>query len=216
MKKRLKQISLFCGIALMMLAAFPVFAQENSQPQINKKPLQDFGNVLLNRVQNKEIVLTDNFLIEVEGELTPEGKFDLRKTKYIRSEGKPEIVEVAKNAIEAINDSGIFIYLKQLDVNKLNLIVAQNDEQIYMLLRSDLISENRAKTLSSNLNMIVSIGQTQSRDADAKTLLEGTSVSSNGKSVMIKTAVPKAVWQNMVKRQLEKAIAEKAKTRAGR
>ena len=211
MKNRFKSISLLCGTALILLAAFPIFAQTDSDMEINKKPLQDFGEMLSERVQKKEVVLTENFLVEIEGELTPAGKFDLQKTKYVRTEGDAKMADVAKSAIEAINDSGVFIYLKRLDVIKVNLILAQDDEQIYMSLKSDFVSENKAKTALSGMNMAVSMGKMQTEDADTKTILGGTSVSSSGKSAIIKTVIPKSVWQEMIERQLNKESEPKQK-----
>jgi hypothetical protein len=210
-KIRFRSISLLCGLALTMLAAFPVFAQTDSKDEINKQPLRDFGAGLSDRVRKKDIDLTKNFLVEIEGELTPEGKFDLQKTKYVRAEGNTKMVNIVKSAIETISDSGIFTYLKQLDMTKINLILAQDDEQIYMSLKSDLAPENKAKTVSSSLNTYVAIGkQIVAKDADAKTLSEGTSVSLNGKSVIIKTAVPKSVGQEMIQRKLNKEIEREA------
>ena len=148
MINRFKNISLICGIALVMLAAFPVFAQNNVE--INRKPLSDFGKDNLDpRLQNNELVLSDNFLVEVEGELDKNGKFDLQKTKYIRTEGNEKIADAAKSAIEAVNDSGVFGYLTQLGAKKINLVFAQNDEQIYAVINSELDSPKRAKTLKS-------------------------------------------------------------------
>lgn len=208
MINRLKQFSILCGIALM-LAAFPVFAQENSAPEINKKPLQDFGGMLIDRVQRKEVDLSKNFLVELISELTKDGKFDLSKTKYIKSEGDRQMIDAAKSAIEAVNNSGIFVYVSGMDISKIDLIVAQDDENMYMIFKSDSVSENKAKTKASGLKSLAAIGKIQAKDDDAKTLLAGTNVFADGKSVIIKTSVEKSVGQAMIQREMEKESARR-------
>lgn len=213
---RLRQIFLLCGIVLT-LAAFSVFAQEDQSAKLNKKPLQDFGAKVLSQVQNKEVDLNSNFLVEVSGELTKEGKFDLQKTKYIRSEGDEKMIAVAKSAIESINDSGIFIYLSRLEFSKINLILEQNDNEISAVIKGDTVSEQKARMTASALNVLISMGNSQVKDDDdSKVILGGTKVSANDKSVTIKTAVPKSVGQAMIQRHLNKEIERKEKAKAGR
>lgn len=214
--KRLKQIFLLCGIVLTF-AAFPVFAQENRSPEINKEPLQDFGAKVLSQVQNKEVDLSQNFLVEVSAELTKEGKFDLQKTKYIRSEGDEKMIAVAKEAIEAINDNGIFIYLSRLEFSKINLILEQNDNEILAVIKGDVVSEQKARMTASALNALISLGKSQIKeDDDSKIILGGMKVSANDKSVTIKNAVPKSVGQEMIQKHLNKEIERKEKAAAGR
>jgi hypothetical protein len=204
MKNHLKRISLFCGIAVIMLAAFPVFAQD--KPEINRKPLNDLNNLVIDRLQKNELVLSDNFLVEVEGELTKDGKFDPQKTKYIRTEGNEQIANVAKSAIEAVNESGMFQYLTNLGSTKLNLVFSQNDEQIYGTIKFDFVSSARAKSLVSLLNSAISIVKQKSDNEDDKVLLNGTTVSENDKTVTIKTSVEKSVGQEMIQRKLTEEL----------
>lgn len=214
--KRFKQIFLLCGIVLT-LAAFPVFAQEDRSPKINKKPLQDFGAKVLSQVQNKEVDLSENFLVEVSGEITKGGKLAPQKTQYIRSEGDEKMIAVAKSAIEAINDNGIFIYLSQLGIDKISLILEQNDNEISAVIRGDTTSANRARSIESMLNMAVSaVKENAKTDDDSRVILGGTKVSANEKSVTIKTAVEKSVGQEMIQRHLNKETERREKAKAGR
>lgn len=207
MIKSLTRILLFCGLALM-LTAFPVFAQEKSQRkfEINKKPLLDLADLVIAKLQKNEIALGQPFLIEISGELTKDGKFDRQKTRYIRAQGGEQVSDLAKSAVEAVNDSGIFIYLRDLEIEKFNLIFAQNDEQVYAIMRSELVSEERVKAVKSGLDMFFSAGKMIAKNEDEKTLLSGMTISSQDKSLVLKFAVAKPVMQEIIQRKLSEEI----------
>lgn len=220
---RLNQFVFLCGIVLT-LAAFPVFAQEqkppesNSQPvsrvELTRTPLLLFADSVIDRVEKKEVVLSDNFLVEFESEFAKDGKLDPQKSKFVRIEGNGKIVDVVKNAVEAINDAGFLRYLKQFDANKINLILAQNDEQIYGTIKFDTVSPTKSKSIKSTLEMLFSMSINTNNNENDKKLLEGTTVSAEDKFVTIKTSVPKSVGQEMIQKSLNKRIERKAK--AGR
>jgi hypothetical protein len=213
MKNSLKQIALLCGIAVITLAAFPVFAQD--KPEINRKPLNDFTDLVINRLQTGQLVLSDNFLVEVEGELDKNGKFDLQKTKYIRAEGNEESVNTAKSAFEAVSDSGVFGYFTQLGAKKINLIFAQNDEQIYTVINFELDSARRAKSAKSVFDLALMMSKQTLKNEDEKVLLNATIVSVNDKTVTIQTSVEKSVGQEMIQRKLTEELNKRSEQSNG-
>lgn len=209
MSNRLKQFFLLCG-AFLTLAAFPVFGQ--TKAEINRQPLRDFSEFVITRLQKNEIALSDNFLVEVNGELTPDGKFDRKKTRYVRTEGKKQIVDVAKSGIEAINDSGLFMYLAQLGSNRINLIFAQTDDEIYSTIKFELDTPSKAKSAKSSFELALALSKMQLKNEDEKTILNGATVSENDKTVTIKIAVEKSTGQEMIQRKLSEEIDKKLKT----
>lgn len=222
MKINLKQTLLLCGLALM-LAAFPVSGQDIFDPpvkdtQLNRKPLDDLGNYLSQQVEKKEFDFSGNFLIEVESELTKDGKFDVEKTKYVRTEGDEKMVDVAKRGIEAVNDSGYFQYLSQLGAKKINLIFSQNNEQTYAILKTDLESEKRARSFQSTLALMLNLVKVQKmketlseNDKDDLALINGTTISSEDKAISIKIVVEKSIAQEMIGRKLKKEMDKRNK-----
>lgn len=210
MRKFSKQISLICGL-ILTLAAFPVFAQEKStgEIEINTKPLRDLADLVISKLQKNEITLSQPFLIEISGELTKDGKFDRQKTRYIRAQGNEQMSDVAKIAIEAVNDTGIFIYLRDLEIERFSLIFAQNNEQVYAIMKSGLVSEVKAKEITSVLNMVFSMGKMVTKDEDEKTLLSGMAVSYENKSLILKFAVNKPVVQEIIQRKLTEEISKR-------
>lgn len=215
MKNLQKKVSLFCGMAVIMLAAFPVFAQNDEGIKINRKPFNDFTDLVLNRLQTNQLVLSDNFLVEVEGELDRNGKFDVQKTKYLRAEGNEQIVNIAKSAVEAFNDSGVFGYLKQLDAKKINLVFAQTDAEIYAVINFELDSEKRVKSAKTVFDFALTMSKQTSKNEDEQILVNGTTVSESDKTVTIKTAVEKSVGQEMIQRKLTEEINKRSKQSNG-
>lgn len=84
----------------------------------NKKPLEDFADDVLAKRAEKDgkLDLSKSFMVKMVGELDKDGKLDPKKSRYAKlkpeEQGDQEMVDVAKQAIEAINNSGMFYYLK--------------------------------------------------------------------------------------------------------
>lgn len=209
MSNRLKQFFLLCG-AFLTLAAFPVFGQ--TKPEINRQPLRDFSDLVINRLQKNEIALSDNFLVEVSGELTSDGKFDRKKTRYVRAEGRQQMVDAAKSGIEAISESGLFMYLAQIGSNRINLIFAQTDDEIYSTIKFELDTPQKAKSAKASFNVVLTASKMQLKNEDEKTILNGATVSENDKTVTIKIAVEKSVGQEIIQRKLSEEIERQLKS----
>ena len=202
MRKFLKQLSFVCGL-LLTLAAFPVFAQ-NQSFELNKKPLQDFGEMVISKLKKKEIDLTKPFLIELQGKLNEEGKFDNQKTKFVRAEGDEQMIEVAKNGIKAINDSGVFAHLRNIGVENLILNLSQDGKHFNAIIISETETENKAKTVASAINTAIKIGKLQVKDDSSKLFLESSSASTEGKNFSINISVPSDKFQEIIQSEINK------------
>ena len=176
---------------------------------INKKPLQDFGDEVLDKVAAKKVDLTKPFMVIMQGAITKDGKFDSKKSAYLRTGGDQEMVDVAKSAIEAIGDSGLLTYLEKLGVENINFTLVQDDKEIYAVITSDQKSESKAKTISSGLNTAISLGKATVKEEDTLALLNAAKVESKGKSFVLNFKLDKPVGQEMMKRALDKAQAKR-------
>lgn len=176
---------------------------------INKKPLQDFGDVVLDKVAAKKVDLSKPFSISMYGTITKDGKFDKTKSGYTKRDGDQEMIEVAKDAIEAIGDSGILTYLQQLGVETVNFELVQDDKQFYAVITSDQKSDSKAKSVSSGLNFAINIGKKTVKEADTLALLNAAKVESKGKNFVLNFKLDKPIAQDLIKRQLDKAQAKR-------
>lgn len=186
------------------LSSLPV-----AEDVINKKPLQDFGDEVLDKVAAKTVDLTKPFAVVMQGSITKDAKFDQKKSRYIKADGDQEMIDVAKSAIEAIGDSGILTYLQQLNVEKINFTLVQDDKEIYAIITSDQPSEQKAKTVSSGFNAMLSIGKSTVKEADTLALLNAATVENQGKSFVLNFKLNKPIAQELIKRALDKAEAKR-------
>src|SRR5690349_9962881 len=124
---RVRQVCKYLVLScLLLLATLPAFAQGS----INKKPLQDFAANLDSKLDKDKIDLTKPFSVTLEGYLTEDGRFDPKRSKFTKVEGDPRIVEVGKDAIIALGDSGMLGYLRNLGVEKIRLDLSQNENNV--------------------------------------------------------------------------------------
>lgn len=203
-------ILLLCGI-VFGLAAFPVFAQETNDGKINRQPMRDLGEYIKNKVESGEVDFDKPFKVVLEGVLTKDGKFDREKSKFILAEGDEAMVNVAKNAIEAIGDSGVFTYLRNMGAEQIKLTVAQDGETFSATVESEQKDENRANTMASGLNVMIQAlkllerEKIQKLDENAKILINGfLSPKADGKNVILNFALPKQTFKEMILRELKK------------
>lgn len=176
---------------------------------INKKPLQDFGDGVLDKVTAKKVDLNKNFTVVMQGGITKDGKFDQKKSKYVKTDGDEDMVNVAKDAIEAIGDSGLLTYLQKLGVENINFTLVQDDKQIYAIITSDQKSESKAKSISSGLNTAISLGKATVKEQDTLALLNAAKVESQGKNFVLNFNLEKPIAQELINRQLIKAQAKR-------
>lgn len=185
------------------------------QEKINRKPLDDLGDALNAKLEKKEVDLNKNFLVIMNGTLTKEGRLDKKTSKYVKTEGDESMINVAKDSIEAIGDSGFLIYLKNLNIDKANLTLAQNDEQIYIQLVSDMKDANKANVAASGLRTTVEglnladANGFAKLDESAKLLIKHAKITSDGKNFILTVLIPKADGQAMIGDTLKKRAEKK-------
>lgn len=204
---------LLCGIALM-LAAFPVFAQKDDKAQaieINKKPLQDFAAMVGQKIRQKEVDFDKPFLVEAEIVLTKEGRFDTKNSKFTRTEGDTEMVEIGKNAIEAIGDSGFFVFLKNFRMDKISFSMQQDSGTFSSVIKSELPTVEKAKTTATGFNLMLSMVKMgdekgyRKLDETEKALIKNSNITTQEKSVIINFSMPKVDFHEMILREIMKS-----------
>jgi hypothetical protein len=124
--------------------------------------------------------------------------------------------EVARQAIEAVGNSGFLAYLKNSGVDKVNFTLVQDDKQINVIIVSEQKIIEKAKTTVSSLNNMLSAGKLadsngiKKLDENSKTLIENSKITSEGKNFVLNFALPKPVAQGII----TKTLKERAEKRA--
>jgi hypothetical protein len=202
---------------------------------INKKPLKD----LVPKVKEKlagGMVLTAPFVVQANGKLTKDGKID--KIKFTRSEGSdPNLLEVVRSSVAAINDSNYLKYLSLLNGETLDLQFSQDAASIAAVVRSEMSSETRAKSVSGLIEILLKaslkdkegklaelleqlkaspenaeeLRRQVADDTDDLALLKYAKVSQEGKRVIIKFELPQDVAKALIDRKLNAPDAPEVK-----
>lgn len=211
--KKSGKISLIIGGLLLGLAAFPVFAQEAAATPpavvVNKRPLEDFSYYVRDELAKKEVDLASPFSIEMEGNLTDDGRIDLTSTKFVRMEGNEQILKVVKNGIAVVSGSSYLKLLSDISDKTFHLSMIQDDANLSVAIETGADSRRRAKTIETLFNLYLSKAiekkqrsEPTPNERDDLSLLKGISIASEGKKVIFKVFLPKSVIHEIIRRKL--------------
>lgn len=187
-----------------------------SEVEINKAPLKTFAADVKTKVERKEVDLSQNFIVVADAVLTKEGKLDVTmdkrtrqpKSRILKKDGNPQMVELAEKAIAAIGDSGWLGYLRNQGVEKINFTVVQDNDNLQVIITSDQPTPERAKTMASGLSgiiqgaLLLDKNEVKKLGEDEKVLLSNAKVTDNGKQFVLNFVLPKPVAQEMITRKL--------------
>ncbi|MDH3493405.1 MAG: hypothetical protein OEM82_07640 [Acidobacteriota bacterium] len=187
----------------------------NDNP-INRQPLYDVADETLKRVEAKQVDLGQGFIVRMNGVVTPEGMLDEEKSGWGKAEGDEPMIELAKIAITKVGVSGWLKYLSDKDANRLNIMFGQNDEQMIADVRSDLQTENKAKSTASALRGMIQAAILADKNGwkdmkdDEIALLKASSVTNEGRVLVIKFNLDKRVGQQIIAARLAEYKQKKA------
>jgi hypothetical protein len=176
----------------------------------NKKPLKDFAKRATAEVKNVKLDAPFSVTIAADLDYGKDGKtIVLKNPKLIKTNAQTpndeQMAKLAQDAILAVGDSGWLGYLRTVvGLKKVVFTLSQDNDNITANILGEQKDENSAKTSASGLTGIISLGKAAS-DGDEKVLLEGASVTSEGKSVILKFAIPKQMAIEMINRKLKEA-----------
>lgn len=193
----------------------PVESDAVKEIEINKKPFEDLGDSLIEKLAKKEIDLNKPFSVVLDGTLNADGKFDSKKSRFGKSEGDEQMINMAKEALEAVGNSGILGYLKNSGVDKVNIKLIQDDKQIYAIIASDQKTPEKAKTTASQINIALQAlifadnNGLKKLDENSKTLVNNSKITNEGKTFVLNFSVPKPVGQDLINRSLKERAEKK-------
>lgn len=189
-------------------------SKDDFNNKFNKKPLQDFADGVMAKLDSPKpedkVDLKQSFTVVLDGYLTENGAFDAKKTGYAKYEGNEQMVNVAKNALEAVGDSTIFSYLRALGVEKVNITLVQDDQKITAKIVSSQPNAENAKTVSSGFRGVILLAQINTKDdVEVQTLLKGLKFNAEGKNFVINFEIPKTEAHQLIDKKLQEARQKK-------
>ena len=115
--------------------------------EINKQPLYDFVDGVVEKVNAKKVDLRRQFKVVMNAYITEDGKLDIEKSRWDpeAEQGDPEMILVAKDAVEKVGDSGWLVYLSEQGIKNVKIIFYQDEEKLAADIVSVMPSRNNAK-----------------------------------------------------------------------
>ncbi|MBV9216266.1 MAG: hypothetical protein JO053_08825 [Acidobacteria bacterium] len=178
--------------------------------EINKKPFVLYANSINKLVDEKQVNLESVFSVTASGKLNKDGRIDPKSWKW--KPGKtsdPKILDVVKDGIVALNDSGLLMYLSLLQGQNCDLLVQQDGTKFTVVVQSDLGDQNHANTIKDGLRGAISIAKmgkggpnASQNQLDDLMLLNSATVDADGKKVVLKFEVPTADAMKLIQRKL--------------
>jgi hypothetical protein len=181
----------------MFIAAAFACAANAQDIKVNDAPLRNFAKDVQAKIDKKEIDVTKPFAVEMAAVIKDDGNLDKNASKFTRESGDPKMVDVAKQAIWAMGDSGYFGYLEQAGISQATLSVAQTAQTFTGSVHS---SKNRfeAAIVTGGINAALKIGLSQDMQPNEKLILQNTRASHDGGNIDITCTLPAADFQRMI------------------
>ncbi len=194
----------------MILATLSIFGQtdkDDFNQKFNKRPLQDFADGLNVQLDSGKVDLDKPFSITVDGYLTKDGRLDIKRTRFTKSEGDRQMVEIAKQAIEAVSDSNILLYLQQLGVEKVKINFSQNEKDVLATIFCELPTMERARVIVNAFNAFFAIAKQNVKEPEVKALLNATNVTAENNNFILNVTLPKVEAHRLLKQKLSERMS---------
>lgn len=182
-----------------------------SENEINIRPLKDWlarANALRDKGQ---LDLSSEIEITIAASLGTDCK--LTDPSVIQKTGDARLIDVAKDMVSAIGDSGMLSFLrdprKVTDPTKLNcdamplqvtIKLDQNDIAAKVETQAD--SPERAVQMAKGYNTLLAVGEFAKRGHDEEVLYRNTKVTSEGKQILVNFSMPRQTASEILKKQL--------------
>jgi hypothetical protein len=197
-------------LATVLTVALSVGAQTASDGSANRS-LSDTNTAAKRAYTDGKLDLGAPFDVEMKATLRKDGKIDPATVSFTRSEGDTGMTALVKNYLSAIDQGGYTKHLADIGASEIVVRARQDNSLFNATLSTELTSALRAvsvKTLASA--MLSGMRAQKSRDdaseADRRdlTLLNGTTVTTSGRSVIVALELSKATFREMVEKELKK------------
>lgn len=193
----------------------PIESDPVTEVEINKKPLQDFADDVVVKWEKKEIDLNQQFKVKFVGRIKDDGRIDAKKSRFDETadQGDEQMIFLAKDAIQAVGDSGWLTYLRNLGAKEITITLVQNETDIIARVESKMKDEAEAKTMASGMNTLISTTRKYVKLGEDETkLLKAAQTPTYSKNIFIlDLKMPKPEAQEMINRKLSEAQAKKNK-----
>ena len=176
-----------------------------AENQINKKPLKDFAARATELKNQGKLDLNKPFKVVISAQLDANAK--LQNATIIEKEGDENVVNLFRDLIAALNDSGFLTYLSPISKDNpgstVRITVQQGESEVVASVESETTSAERAKSLASVLNNLLYFGAGSRAGKDEEVIMKNTNATPDGKKVVVNFSMPRQSVVDMIKKQME-------------
>lgn len=189
--------------------------------EINKQPLYDFVDGVVEKVSKNQVDLRSNFRVVMNAYITDEGKLDTERSRWIPEEeqGDEKMILIAKDAVEKVGDSGWLEYFRMQEIRNVRIVFFQDEEQLAVDVTSLMPSENRARGMAGVFRGFIQ-GAIFAHNNDLKKLkddeielLRAAEVTNDRSLLKFKFTMKKEVAHPIINTRLREYQADKEKKR---
>lgn len=182
-----------------------------SENDINTRPLKDWlsrANALRDKGQ---LDLSSEIEITIAASLNTDCK--LTDPNVVQKTGDARLIDVAKDMVAAIGDSGMLSFLRDpskvkdptklsCDAMPLQVTIKLDQNDIAAKVETQADSPERAVQMAKGYNTLLAVGEFAKRGHDEEILYRNTKVTSEGKQILVNFSMPRPTASEMLKKQL--------------
>jgi hypothetical protein len=166
-----------------------------NEDAINKKPLKDWLARANEQKVKGQLDLSQAIEIIIEAQLDEDGK--LVDPTVVQKTGDPRLIAIAKELVAAIGDSKVLGFMKK-DARQLRITIKMDQNEVVAKVESEVATPERAKELSQGYNLLLVGGTIAKKGQDEEILYRSTSISADGKQVVVNFKMPRATAASML------------------
>jgi len=172
---------------------------------INKAPFKALAMYATDLRDHNKLDLNKSFEISIETTLDKDGK--LIKPTVARKSGDETLVDLGKELVGAMNDSGVLVYLKKINEDKpgtkVTFTIKQDGNEVVATVESEASSADSANKLSRGFGVMLLAGAASRKGHDEEILLKNTKVSAESNKIIFKLTMPHQEVVDIVKKGME-------------
>src|SRR5688572_16643680 len=176
-----------------------------AENEINKKPLKDFAAKANELKKQGKLDLDKPFEVVIVATFDEKGK--LQNPDVLKKEGDQTLVELFRDMVGALNDSGFLKYLAPISKGNpgstVTITIKQGEKEVIASVESETTSPDRAKALASLMNNLLYFGAGSRAGKDEEKLMKNTSATPDGKKVVVNFSMARQDVVDMIKKQME-------------
>jgi hypothetical protein len=176
-----------------------------AEGEINKAPFKGLAMYASDLRDAGKLDFNKSFEISIETSLDKDGK--LINPHVTKKSGDETLVDLGKELVSAMNDSGVLFYLKKITEDKpgakVTFTISQEGTDVNAIVDTELSSPDSAKRMSNAFSLLLSAGAKSREGHDEEILLKNTKVTADGNKLSFKLNMEHQAVVDIVNRGMQ-------------